>query len=770
MRRIAHAAAALALVAAFAPAAAAEPDPAGPEALTSGSGVEGQPSAQAEPTVVTELTALPAPQPGAESYPRPSDGVYDVTGGGFGHRIGMSQYGAHGAGLAGLDHAEILDFYYPGTDLETRSIGTIRIGITIDSDGVLRVSHRSGLRVSSTAGGTTYALPSGRTQWRVRTATASASSCVLEGYDGSSWSPWWPSGMTHACPVSFSSPTDGTVDLYLPSGSVRIYRGAVTATYRGSTSLATVNHVSMQHYLRSVVAAEMDSSFHPEALKAQAVAARTYALRGVNGTSYYDTCDTTSCQAYRGRGYRNSDGSIGSYEYSANTAAVDATNGQVLTYLFPTGRKLATTMYSASSGGWTAPAGNGHDYMPAHADPYDATPANTRHRWSAQLPVTSLESRYGIHRVERVQILTRDGHGEWGGRVLTARVEGFDSAGRYVYANASGSGIMLARYWPSWRTGLSSDYFTFGSAAATPPPAPTRLAGTDRYGTAAAVAATWSPGVSVVYVASGQDYADALGASSRAGIYDAPVLLTESGRLPSQTRTALSRLAPSRIVVIGGLESVDGSVFAALTPYATSGRVERVAGDDRYGTAAALASYYPSGVTRVYLASGEDFPDALAGAALSGARGEPLLLTRHDRLDSTTLQQLDRLDPGQVVVLGGSTTVSKAVVDRAAGYATGGAKRLAGTDRYQTSAAIAEQFSPPSSPAYVAAGTTYPDALVGSALAGRKSVPLVLTAPDQVTSGTARALQHGEPETMVVLGGATVIPDRTVRLLAEYLQ
>src|SRR5690606_20644759 len=140
--------------------------------------------ALSEPTIVTDLTQLPAAEPDAESYPMPSSGYYTVTGGGWGHRIGMSQYGAHGAGLQGLDDAEILDFYYPGTNLETWASDTIRIGITIDNDGVTRVDHRPGLAVSHGTSGTTYPLPE-REQWRVRATTSNASSCVLEGYDGS---------------------------------------------------------------------------------------------------------------------------------------------------------------------------------------------------------------------------------------------------------------------------------------------------------------------------------------------------------------------------------------------------------------------------------------------------------------------------------------------------------------------------------------------------------------------------------------------------------
>ncbi|WP_192796547.1 cell wall-binding repeat-containing protein [Serinicoccus kebangsaanensis] len=721
-----------------------------------------------ETTVVTTDDVLPAPVPGAEVYPLPADGTYDITGGGFGHRIGMSQWGAHGAGLQGLSHEEIVDFYYPGTRLETWAATDIAVGITIDNDGVTRVAHRSGMRVGAAPGGTTWALPGGRSQWRVRATGSSATSCVLEGYNGSSWTSWWPSGMSRRCPVTFSSPSEGTVDLYLPNGSLRIYRGALTATHHGGAALATVNHLPEQHYLRSVVAAEMGPSFHPQALRAQSVAARTYARRSAS-TDYYDICDTTYCQAYRGRGERRGDGSISTYEFTANNEAVNATAGEVLTFAFPNGRRLATTMYSASTGGQTIAAGNGHDYLTAQPDPYDATPANPRHRWNASLPGSSLEQRYGIHEVARVQVLTRDGVGSWGGRILTARVEGFTSSGNYTYAHATGNGLMLARYWPTWSDGLSTDYFTFNNPGPTPT-GPVRVSGENRYGTAAAVADHWSPGVSVTYIVSGQDYPDALAASARAGVYDAPLLLTKKGSIPPETAQALTRLRPARLVVIGGTEAVSNTVLRRLEPYARTGRVERVSGTNRYGTAAALAGYYPAGVDRVMLASGETFPDALAGAAVANGQEAPLLLTRPGELPQSTRDALTRLRPRQIVILGGDAAITETVRRQARQYASEGTVRWSGSDRYGTAARIAETFPRGTDPAFVALGADFPDALVAAALAGREGTPLVLTPKDWIASGTDRALTHLRPESMYVLGGDGVVTNPNVTRLGRYLR
>lgn len=716
------------------------------------------------------VTALPAPQPGAEAYLRPEDGIYQVTGGGFGHGIGMSQYGAHGAGLEGLTHDEILDFYYPGTTLETRTTGTIRIGVTIDNDGVTRVAHRPGLVVSSTPGGTTYPLPSGHSQWRVRTASASAAGCTLEGLDaGGVWRTTWPSGMPQSCPVSFSSPGEGSVDLYLPDGSLRIYRGTLTATFRGTTSLLTVNHLPTQHYLRSVTMAEMPVSFHAQALRAQAVAARSYALRGAGGTAHYDTCDTTACQAYRGMGARNADGTITWYEHASTTAAVDATDGQVLTYDFGNGvPQLATTMYSSSTGRHTTVGGAGHGYLVAQPDPYDAVANNPRSAWTAELPVANLEARYGIHRVERVQILSRDGHGQWGGRVLDARVEGFTSSGVYTWAYATGGGLQMSNPWPANANGLSSHYFTFEQAGG----GVDRISGEDRYGTAAAASGAWAAGTGVVYVVNGQDYPDALTAAARAGVYDAPVLLVRQDEIPAVTRSALERLDPARAVVVGGTGAVSTQVAQEVRSLTRTQDLTRVRGTTRYATAAAMASYYPAGGARVYLASGEDYPDALAGAALAGHEHMPLLLTRQDRLDQATIDQLSRLDAAEVVVLGGPGAVSDEVAQQAASHAQSGTyRRLAGHDRWATMAQVAEQFPAGRPAAYVASGQDFPDALVGAALAGGlHGSPIVLTDNDEVRTATAVALTRQDPLSIYVMGGPTVVTDATVELLSAFLR
>lgn len=187
-----------------------------------------------------------------------------------------------------------------------------------------------------------------------------------------------------------------------------------------------------------------------------------------------------------------------------------------------------------------------------------------------------------------------------------------------------------------------------GPAATTAPVTPTapvvaekvvRLAGADRYATAAEIARQFPAGLPVLYVASGQNFPDALAGAALAATRDAPVVLVRSGDIPSPTAQALGELAPERIVILGGTASVSAGVETQLRAYATANtpdEVTRLQGADRYATAAAIARQFPSGVPVLYVASGQNFPDALAGAALAGLGGAPAVLVRTDDIPAAT--------------------------------------------------------------------------------------------------------------------------------------
>jgi putative cell wall-binding protein len=287
-----------------------------------------------------------------------------------------------------------------------------------------------------------------------------------------------------------------------------------------------------------------------------------------------------------------------------------------------------------------------------------------------------------------------------------------------------------------------------------------RIAGANRYGTSAAVAATWQDGAEVAYLVSGVNFPDALAAAAAAGDAGAPVLLTAPGKLPNETRQALVELGASRVVIVGGEVSVSKTVADAVAALPAVTAVERVAGSDRYATAAKVAERVQDADV-VYLASGADYPDALAGAALAGHDGAPLLLTRPNALPSATAAQLRRLAPAEVVVLGGTVAVNDTVAQAAAAAADGSYRRIAGANRFETATKIAEEFRF-ASRALLASGQDFPDALVGAALAGRDGAPVLLTSASTLPAATAGYLNKAVVNKVDVLGGAVSVSEKVL--------
>jgi putative cell wall-binding protein len=187
-----------------------------------------------------------------------------------------------------------------------------------------------------------------------------------------------------------------------------------------------------------------------------------------------------------------------------------------------------------------------------------------------------------------------------------------------------------------------------------------RLGGDDRFATAAVVADAFHDGtLGTVYVTTGSDFPDTLAAGPAAAGVAAPILLVEADRIPEATAAALEQLAPSQIVVVGGPATVSPAVEEALAAYADD--VDRVAGDDRVGTALAVsADSFDPGAGAVYLATGGNFPDGLAGTPAAALEGAPILLVGQD-LPEAVAAEIIRLGVRRVVILGGPAAVSAAI-------------------------------------------------------------------------------------------------------------
>lgn len=291
-----------------------------------------------------------------------------------------------------------------------------------------------------------------------------------------------------------------------------------------------------------------------------------------------------------------------------------------------------------------------------------------------------------------------------------------------------------------------------------------RIAGDHRYATAALLSEAFET-AEVVYVATGELFPDALAAAAVAGAQDVPVLLTRGDLVPASTRAALERLQPSRIVVLGGEETIQPGVFEVLDDLAADGAT-RLAGDHRYHTAAMVAEHFEPGVPVVYLATGTAFPDALAGGARAGAQDGPVLLSRPDRVPASTLAALERLQPERIVLLGDEQALDAGVAEVIAGFAPV-VERVFGDDRYGTAAALSAELPTGLPVVYLATGQNFPDALAGSAVAASQRVPVLLSRPDLVPAATLAELARLRPQRVVLLGGPDTLGVEVEQALEE---
>jgi stage II sporulation protein D len=314
-----------------------------------------------------------------------------VRGAGFGHGVGLSQYGAYGYAKHGRSYRDILDHYYSGSRLGRASNAPVRVLLKTGSS----MTFRGASRVSNVK-----LKP--RTTYRVRPSG---------------------SGLAFSTGRRVVARSPGPVRVSRPGHPIRLLglgiNGVGSGLYRGSIEfrrgrgVMAVNVLALNDYVQGVVPGEMPSSWHPEALKAQAVTARSYALATINRGADFDLYPDTRSQVYRGV----------AGEASSTNAAVHATSGQVVTY----GGRIAITYYFSSSGGKTENVENSFlgstpkPWLKGVDDPYDGI--SPRHRWSFTFTARQLQARlrgYVAGRFRKILVVRRG----VSPRIVRARVYG----------------------------------------------------------------------------------------------------------------------------------------------------------------------------------------------------------------------------------------------------------------------------------------------------------------------------------------------------------
>lgn len=348
----------------------------------------------------------------AVAPPEP-EAVQTITGRGFGHGRGMSQYGAQGAALAGRSAKTILDFYYPGTTVG-KATGTIRVRISADTTDGVRVAAVNKLRLRDLKTGRLTTLPtaSTRNQWSIDPYGEHGAKVSSYNTKTKTWTLW----KTLTGIGQFEGPT--VISLILPSGAVKRYRGVLRPADLSGAHFDTINVLSLELYLRGVIPREAVTTWRPAALQVQSVAARTYSVFHRNRASRraYDLCDTTSCQVYGGFNDEN----------TSTNAAIAATAGQIRLYK----GKPIMAEFSSSNGGATADGDTAYQVM--KVDGWDGYPGNKNPNvtWTVTRTSSQLQSTFGVGSLRSLRVIRRTGVGPSGGRVLA--VEAIGSKGRVV--------------------------------------------------------------------------------------------------------------------------------------------------------------------------------------------------------------------------------------------------------------------------------------------------------------------------------------------------
>lgn len=305
------------------------------------------------------------------------------------------------------------------------------------------------------------------------------------------------------------------------------------------------------------------------------------------------------------------------------------------------------------------------------------------------------------------------------------------------------------RHWVRYKIKLDNNQIGYVSSGAIEP-ITSRLSGKTRYDTAIEISKSgWQDGADTVVLATGLDFPDALAGSPLAYKYDAPILLTRSDKLTPVTKEEIKRLGADRVIILGSTGAVSKPVEDELRDMEID--VRRLGGKDRFQTAQLIAKELNSKSGKAIVATGYNYPDALAVGPYAARNEVPILLTRKDSTSEYTMQALNGVST--TYVIGGTGAVSKKVANELPGKV----ERISGVTRFETASEIIREFNLGDQQALVATGFNFADALTGAVLAASKNAPLLLVKDGQVTEPIETTIAQRKIQNFILLGGTQAV-------------
>ncbi len=289
-----------------------------------------------------------------------------------------------------------------------------------------------------------------------------------------------------------------------------------------------------------------------------------------------------------------------------------------------------------------------------------------------------------------------------------------------------------------------------------------RIFGTDRISTALEIAKEAFPtGADTVIIARADSFPDALAGAPLAYQYHAPILLTFPENLPEEVYQTIEQLAPQNIIILGGTGAVSTTVEEQLENLTY---VSRIAGPNRYATAAAIAEILGN-IGEAVVVNSFNFPDAIAAASHAAYQGKPILLTPADDLHQETADVLKRLSVTDTQVIGGTSVITPKVYGKLI-HPT----RLSGANRFATSAAVIQANPSQGRILYIATGMNFPDALTGGVLATTNSSNILLIPKDGPIEVQIQLLQTLQGRKVVALGGEGAVSIEALEKVQELVE
>lgn len=527
-------------------------------------------------------------------------------------------------------------------------------------------------------------------------------------------------------------------------------------------------NIPFEDYLKGVVPHEMPASWELEALKSQAVAARTYSAGSIGKT----VPDTQAFQVYGGYKW-----------YPNSTQAVKETNGKVLKY----NGSLISAVFSSSNGGYTESNSNlwgstPLPYLPAKKDSFDP-----QSQWSVDLKKDQIDTRKlnlsnpknwwsstrevnpGITNLIKSELSKK---GFKNTEIKVARITNLkftekNSSGRsksasitaefFVKDKSSGSYRMEKGKIKTYKLTIVTTASAVRSALGTMNMKSTlvskvsslkhkRLGGENRFEVAVNVSKEGWKTSNTIILANWEAYGDALAATPLAYQKNAPILLSKSSKLQSATKQEIKRLRVANVIIVGGPISISKNIEKELKAMGIKS-ISRLGGKNRYEVSYNISKELSSSDTAI-IAKGLVFADTLSVASYAAKNGYPIFLTQSSKLTAAAKKGLKEKGIKKTIVVGGELSVSPSVYKQLPSPT-----RIGGVDRYDVSANVLNRLGLSANKAFIATGRTFGDALTGSVLAAKQNANIVLTGSKSLPSSVQNALDKKLVDNYLILGG-----------------